>query len=180
MDTLFPMNDSQDLWQFDRKRKKAVVFLRELVLLKTTEPLEDIRRVSFHAGLNIVWADPKTEAARKGASKLSGHSAGKTTFCRILRWLLGESKFGREELQQAVGGAFPKGWALLHMELEGTSWVIGRSLWETVRHWAVRCPDIAQLLKDGLPQVPSTEEFFAELAKLTIQPLGHRTLLILP
>ncbi len=176
MDTLFPMNDSQGPWQFDGARDKPVVFLKELVLLENANPVKEMRKVSFHAGLNIVWADPKTEIAKKGGSKLSGHSAGKTTFCRILRWLLGESRFGRDELQQAVGGEFPAGWALLHVELAGTSWVIGRSFWDTSQHWAIPATSITEVLSEGIPQTHSTTDFFDELDSHTIQPLGHRTL----
>jgi hypothetical protein len=176
MDTLFPMDDTQPLWIFDPKRGAPGIFLRELLLLETVSPLKEIRRVLFHAGLNIVWADPKTDTAKKGGSRLAGHSAGKTTFCRLLRWLLGEARFGHDDLQAAVGRTFPKGWALLHLELEGTSWVIGRSLWDTSKHWAVPANSINELLASGIPDKADTDAFFTDLEDLTIKKLGHRTL----
>lgn len=169
MDTLFPMDDPSHRWTPDVTRPTPGVFLRKLCLLESIAPWKEIRSVPFHAGLNIVWADPKTEEAKKGASRLAGHSAGKTTFCRTLRWLLGEGRFGNDDLQGAVGMAFSKGWAALHVEIAGASWVVARAFWQTTAHWAVRADSIEEAFKSGGPEQFSAEDFFAALEAATVE-----------
>ena len=171
MDNWFETKEMKRLWTFAPDRPHPVIYLRELRLLERLEDREPIQRIEFHPGLNIVWADPKVQQARQGGPRLAGHSAGKTTFCRIIRWLLGETHFGPDEAESGVALAFKEGWALLHLELDGNPWVVGRAFWNRADHHAVRNTTIANVQKDGWPEANEKDEFLAELVRLTLSPL---------
>jgi hypothetical protein len=151
MDNWFDATETRRRWPFAAERPRPMIFLRELRLLSALDATEPIRRVPFHPGLNIIWADPKVKEARRGGPRLAGHSAGKTTLCRILRWLLGEAHFGPEEAETAVGVAFKDGWALLHLELDGQPWVVGRGFWERSDYRAVSNKTLDEVQQNGWP-----------------------------
>jgi hypothetical protein len=171
MDDLFPPPPVELNWKPSADRSTPMIFLRELVLLETVMPFKPIRSIPFHPGLNIVWADPKTDSAKKGGSRLAGHSAGKSTFCRIIRWLLGESRYGKQELQDAIGTEFRMGVAALHLEIEGECWVVGRPFWNSKEHWAVRAGSITAALAAGVPEKHDLPDFLEALQRVTIGPL---------
>jgi hypothetical protein len=171
MDNWFDSNETRRRWPFATDRKHPVIHLREVRLLSSLDAIEPIRRVEFHPGLNIIWADPKVKEARQGGPRLAGHSAGKTTLCRIIRWLLGEAHFGTEETETAIALAFPTGWALLHVELDGVPWTIGRAFFQSNDHRAVCGAAINQVQGEGWPEPNAKSEFFEELSRLTISPL---------
>src|SRR5258708_6235657 len=53
-----------------------------------------VREIPLKPGLNIIWSpDSRSE------DDPIGHGAGKTTFCRLLRFCLGENSFGSSEQQ---------------------------------------------------------------------------------
>jgi hypothetical protein len=172
MDDWFDASETRRHWPIAPDKPRPVIFLRELRLVSALDTTEPIRCIEFHPGLNIVWADPKVnQARRRGGVRMAGHSAGKTTLCRILRWLLGEAHFGSDELENAVGVAFPRGWALLHVELDGAPWVIGRPFWQTSDHRAAPSATLDQVLATGWPEQGAKDEFFAELKRLTLVSL---------
>jgi hypothetical protein len=176
MDELLPPPSISLSWSPSSIRPKAAILLRELRLVENPEKGLEIRRIPFREGLNIVWADPKVASARRGGSRLAGHSAGKSTLCRIIRWLLGEARFGNEELQGAVGTDFPKGLAVLHLELDGKPWVVGRGFWNTKEHWAVESDSIDSVLAGGVPLKGDIAGFEAELQRVTVGSLVRRQL----
>src|SRR4051794_1585417 len=110
METLIADTFEPPSWRPDPRRPHPIIELRELVLMRVFAlPNVDIlRRVTFRRGLNIIWADPKTEQARKGGPRTSGHSAGKTTLCRILRWVLGETHFASPYKEHKLATELPK------------------------------------------------------------------------
>jgi len=57
-----------------------------------------------------------------------GHSAGKTLFCRLLRFALGERDFGDPDLRREVHRLVPDGWVGVEVEVAGLRWVALRSL----------------------------------------------------
>jgi hypothetical protein len=109
-------------WMPGNGQSQPVIFLRKLVLLEELSPgavKPPIREVPFRPGLNIVWADPKSAEAASGGVRVAGHSAGKTTLCRILRWLLGEAHFAPPKLESRIASDLKDGWAVLSLEIDG-------------------------------------------------------------
>lgn len=77
--------------------------MRRLVIW--TKPWDLIRDIPLRKGLNIVWSpDPGDDATQP-----IGHGSGKTTFCRLLRYCMGEGSFAPEGQRQSTWAKLPEG-----------------------------------------------------------------------
>lgn len=87
------------------------------------EPNVVLRDIPLRPGLNVVWSpDSLTQDSP------IGHGGGKTTFCRLLRFCLGEDTFASDDLRHRIGEVFPKGAVGAEIILEDKSWIVLRSL----------------------------------------------------
>ena len=82
-----------------------------------------VREIELREGLNIIWSPD----SRDGKAPI-GHGAGKTTFCRLLRYCLGEETFGSRDQRSRIQSAFPKGQVGIEMMLDGQQWGVLRSI----------------------------------------------------
>lgn len=85
------------------------------------------RNVPFHRGLNIVWGvELPDDAGASGGEPvtLSGHSVGKTTLCRLIRYCLGEPSFGNPGAMSRIRYAFPDGWVGMELTLDNQEWAV--------------------------------------------------------
>ena len=64
--------------------------------------------MNLHRGLNILWAKPSDGTSTE--TKLAGHGAGKTTFCRMLRYIVDDATFGSKELREAFNDTDQSGY----------------------------------------------------------------------
>lgn len=97
------------------------LWVRRLVIWR--KPNEIIREVSLRPGLNIIWSPDSLEE-----NSPIGHGGGKTTFCRLLRFCLGEDSFAPLELRLRIAGVFPHGHVGAEIMLDGKLWIVVRSL----------------------------------------------------
>lgn len=88
-----------------------------------SEPGVPVREIDLREGLNIIWSPD----SRDGSAPI-GHGAGKTTFCRLLRYCLGEETFGSRDQRSRIQAAFPKGQVGAEVILDGKQWAILRSI----------------------------------------------------
>lgn len=98
------------------------LWVRRLVIWR--EPGAIIRSIDLKPGLNIVWSpDP-------GASETApiGHGGGKTMFCRLLRYCLGEDGFAPEGQRRSIWDKLPNGHVGAEIILDGQIWVVVRAL----------------------------------------------------
>ena len=99
---------------------------------------EILRDISLRPGLNIIWspdgADADTTSPRDGPM---GHGSGKTLFCRLLRYCLGEDRFAPEDQRQLIGTVLLNGLVGAEVMLDGRCWAIVRPLGIRRRHMAV-------------------------------------------
>ena len=103
-------------------RREPRLWVRRLVIWR--EPGVVIRDISLRPGLNIIWSpDPGT-----GSLAPIGHGSGKTTFCRLLRYCLGEDSFAPESQRRSTLEKFPQGQVGAEVIVEGRTWVVVRSL----------------------------------------------------
>jgi hypothetical protein len=102
-------------------RNGPKLWVRRLVIWR--EPKQIIRDVPLRPGLNIIWSPDSLEE-----DSPIGHGGGKTTFCRLLRFCLGEETFAPPVLRQRIAGAFPKGHVGAEIMLDGHLWIVVRSL----------------------------------------------------
>jgi hypothetical protein len=103
-------------------RKEPRLWIRRLVIWRN--PGEIIRSVDLRPGLNVVWSrDPGS-----GQTGPIGHGGGKTMFCRLLRYCLGEESFAPEVQRHRIADKLPNGRVGAEVILDGESWAVVRSL----------------------------------------------------
>ena len=85
-----------------------------------------LRSFQLRRGLNILWANPA--GGEQSENRLSGHSAGKSTFCRLLRHVLGEPKAGTSEFLEGFRSRYRNGWLLGEVVVAGATWLVGRPM----------------------------------------------------
>lgn len=103
---------------------------------------ELIRDIPLKPGLNVVWT-PDDDGI--------GHGGGKSLFCRLLRYCLGESSYATEEQRNLIVEKLPDA-------LVGAEVVIDQSVWSVVRplglrrkHFAVEGVDLEALAQSDQP-----------------------------
>lgn len=102
-----------------------------------------IRDVPLRPGLNIIWSpDPADRDAQGHMEEEIGHGSGKTLFCRLLRYCLGEERFAPDVQRDHIGTAFPEGIVGAEVILDGVCWAIIRPLGHRRRHMAVSGGDL--------------------------------------
>lgn len=110
--------------------KNPRFWIQDLLLLsKFKDPKNEvIRHFRLQRGLNILWAKPFDPESENGAAveSVTGHAAGKTLFCRMLRYLLGEKHLGNELVKDRVAANFPDGWAIGTVFIGETPWLVAR------------------------------------------------------
>lgn len=113
------------------------LWVRRLVIWK--EPGgEKVRDVALRPGLNIVWSpDGADDAASADQTNAIGHGSGKTLFCRLIRYCLGEDRFATEPQRDRIGTTFLNGIVGAEVILDGVCWAIVRPLGVRRRHMAV-------------------------------------------
>lgn len=103
-------------------REEPRLWVRRLVIWG--EPGQIIRSIELKPGLNVVWSrDPGSNQAGP-----IGHGGGKTMFCRLLRYCLGEDSFAPESQRHRISDKFPSGRVGAEVLLDGELWVIVRAL----------------------------------------------------
>ncbi|HEY3899669.1 MAG TPA: hypothetical protein VGM54_13700 [Chthoniobacter sp.] len=148
-----------------------VFWVRELRIMRKLLPGKDqegkdyeIRRVRLKRGLNIVWAPPEEAAqpAQMYEDGLAGHASGKTTFCRVLRFVLGEGNFGPDALRDAVKELLKEAWALAEVFIGADCWLVGRALVPSLHHFALKGWEMDTFLEKQPPQPDGSYKSFVE------------------
>lgn len=131
------------------------LWVRRLTLWKDAETL--IRDIALRPGLNIVWspdpADAATPAGDAGSNRL-GHGSGKTLFCRLLRYCLGEDRHSADEQRQHIAAALPEGYVTAEVMVCGELWSVVRPLGGGREHHSVQ-GQLPEALLAALPPQPS-------------------------
>ncbi len=156
------------------KAQEPDLWFQELRLMRRLSTEEDalIRRIPLRAGLNILWSPPEdaesnTELYREA---WGGHAAGKTLFCRILRYLLGDSAYCTHAVLENVQSKFLELWAVARVRVLGEAWIVGRSLIHLKESFAVRSEDLDTILTGGKP-AGDIAVFFAQMEVMAGAPL---------
>lgn len=98
---------------------------------------QKIRDISLRPGLNIVWSPDGFDGDNAGGARTIGHGSGKTLFCRLLRYCLGEQRFADETQRERITIAFPNGIVGAEVMLDGVCWAVVRPLGIRRRHIAI-------------------------------------------
>lgn len=105
-------------------RDQPLVWIRRIVIRENDRRKKPIQDVKLKAGLNFIWGveSPKTEDKELE----SGHNLGKTTFCHLMRFCLGEKTFGKPALVDCVAAEFPEGFVEAEVEVDCQVWCVRR------------------------------------------------------
>ncbi len=145
-------------------RREPRLWVKELAVFREWKPDALQRQISLRQGLNIIWAEP----SEKGAG---GHAAGKTTFCRFLRYLLGDSNFGNDTFRDAFRSKFPNAWLAGEVHVDRETWIVARFIGITGSpHWSARGITFDKLFDEGIVR-QTYADFVRALQKAFIQPL---------
>lgn len=109
---------------------QPIIWVRRLCVVRELTRGEEyvVRDVSLRRGLNIVWTPPRDTGGGNELFQagMSGHTAGKTTFCRLIRYALGEHGLSNERTRRRIRDKFPAGWLLAEVIVDGDEWVVAR------------------------------------------------------
>lgn len=150
-------------------KEEPILWVRRLLLWQdvSNAPIQD---VPLRRGLNVIWSPTGMETDAVAA----GHAAGKTLFCRLLRYCLGEDSFADPEDTEAIRSKFPNGAVGAEVRLRGQAWVVRRRFVTPRDDRARKGEEINELADDDLRG--SFAGFRDELEK-TIFDAKQRTLL---
>lgn len=98
---------------------------------------QKLRDISLRPGLNIIWSPDGSDDDSNGGKRAIGHGSGKTLFCRLLRYCLGEHRFADETQRERIAIAFPNGIVGAEVILDGVCWAVVRPLGIRRRHVAI-------------------------------------------
>jgi len=111
----------------DTEHRPPRLWVRRFALITSLRPFTVVegRDIKLHRGLNVVWGADLTE---DDTNLLVGHSVGKTLFCRLIRYGLGEDKYTPDEVQQQIERALPEAYLGLEVVVLGKVWCVLRPL----------------------------------------------------
>lgn len=146
---------------------EPLFWIRELRILSEwgSGKEHEINRIQFRKGLNVIWSPPTNEPSGKtggqnAEQRISGHASGKTTLCRMIRYVLGEQKIGTEAFRNSATHAFPMGWVVAEISLDGEVWCVARPFtsWTASRGIAEKFDNLDDFLKEE--RTPGSFETF--------------------
>jgi hypothetical protein len=128
-------------------RKEPDIWVSRLVIYEqiVPEPLI-IRDIPLSRGLNIIWAEEAEDDFP--AAEITGHSAGKTTFCRLLRYVLGEKTFGNEVNTGLFQNSLPNGYVAAEIHVHAQKWSVIRPIGKGRNSYIKADATIEELLQD--------------------------------
>ncbi len=141
---------------------EPVVWISRFAVYKSFDasPPATIRDFPLQRGLNIIWArEDEGESPEQG---IYGHSAGKTTFCRLLRYILGEPSFGNQRTTRLIKKAFPEGYVAAEIHVAGVAWAVRRPIGKGRYSYIRQNSTVEELIK-GQASAVSQEEYAAAL-----------------
>lgn len=144
-------------------RTPPLVWVKRIVLYKSTDPLEPIREINFTTGLNIIQG----ESNESDETFQTGHGIGKTTVCRLIRYCLGEKSYGQKHVIEEVKHCFPDAYVGALIVLDGFEWAVLRPLGHRVREYALEGISLEDLI-----QAQGARRYDAFIERLTSLVLG--------
>ena len=176
-DELFPRNAVD--FSFAKPvadRKDPLFWVKEIRFLRnfSADINDEIRRIEFKKGLNIVWAEAPVQSNPDDTQRISGHATGKTTLCRMIRYLLGEKHIASKNVATAIQQQFPKGYVVGEFSIQGELWCVARPFMKLQDDFALRIDSLDEFLTAENLKGSSYKKFEEILSQLLpmITPLN--------
>lgn len=134
-----------------------------------------VRDVELRRGLNIVWAAHHSAGADNALFRdgVAGHTAGKSTFCRLLRHVLGDGGFAPERVKRRIRSKLPNAWVVAEVVVDNVSWVVARPLGIGHRSFCLRDRSIDDVTDANAERV-DYQEFVDAIARGTTEQMTSR------
>lgn len=165
------MNPPQQL-RPSAERSAPAFWVRRLRILSelTAGDAFIIRDVELRRGLNIVWAAHHSAGADNALFRdgVAGHTAGKSTFCRLLRHVLGDGGFAPDGVKRRIRARLPNAWVVAEVVVDDMSWVVARPLGIGQRSFCLRDRSIDDVGDTNVERI-EYQEFVVALAKGTTE-----------
>lgn len=159
------------------ERAAPAFWIRRIRILSELKAGEEyiVRDVELHRGLNIVWAAHHSAGANNALFRngVAGHTAGKSTFCRLLRHVLGDGGFAPDGVKRRIRSKLPNGWITAEVIVDEIRWVVARPLGIGHRSFCLRARSIDEVTDTNAERV-EYQEFVDALAKGTMELLTSR------
>lgn len=144
--------DAAHVVRMDSSRSEPQLWVRALRIVRELGDDSDdaVREVRLRRGLNVVWAptlSPYSSALFDDAG-IAGHTAGKTSFCRLVRYILGERHFGNVAMRGRVRAQLPSGWVLAEVMVGGELWGVARPFAIGARPFCKRSATLDEIARD--------------------------------
>ncbi len=118
-------------------QKEPRLWVRRLALWEAPGGPKIREDITLRPGLNIIWSPDGLDDNTVDGVRTIGHGSGKTLFCRLLRYCLGEQRFADETQRERIAVAFPNGIVGAEVILDGVCWAVVRPLGIRRRHVAI-------------------------------------------
>lgn len=92
------------------------LWVRRVALWQDASTL--LRDIPLRPGVNIIWS-PDLSTNGKGVTP---HGSGKSTFCRLIRYCLGERHFSNEDQRPLMQNKLPDGFVGAEIMIDGECW----------------------------------------------------------
>lgn len=157
------------------------LWLRRMVILKHFSLDEEnvIRDIKLRPGLNILWAKPSKmhEDDSLFSDGLSGHTAGKTTFIRFVRYIMGDSTFGNEDQMIRIRRAFPDAWVIGDVVIKDENWIICRPLKnQLIDTYVYKNTELDKIFSTKEDSAQTFSQYLEAIQNTTVNRLNVRTL----
>lgn len=130
-------------------RMEPRFWVRRLVIWE--KPGTVLREIELRPGLNIIWSpDPADRGQTPESESALGHGSGKTLFCRLLRYVLGEDRFSPDDQRFRIAQSYPEGMVGAEVMIDGTQWAVVRPIGSGRQHFAVPDTGLEQVFADDI------------------------------
>lgn len=167
MAELFPGTD----WFSPKAPSSAKYWIQEVRIHSKLEQDAVIRSIPMQRGLNIVWARPSNPDESQASQRGRGHAAGKTSFCRLLRFLLGERFYCGEQMRHRLSKTegLEAAWVLGQIIVDSISWAVARPLYPGAHPFALKNQPLDAIFTTPASGRLRFEAFTDELGKAVLK-----------
>lgn len=159
-------------------RRMPRLWVEQLWLLESREPLCVRRSVQFRPGVNVVWAREPESDSGTGLAR-AGHGVGKTSLCLLLRYVLGDEATAISVLRDKAAANFPKGGVAAKIHIDEMVWLVYRPYGLHSTSVAKQCTQLEALWHEGggndfaAYQASLQQSFMSKLAMRTLPGTGQ-------